>query len=972
MTEIHGFKLIEERDIADINSHARLFRHIKTGAELLSLENDDENKSFMVAFQTPAPDDTGIPHIMEHSVLCGSRNYPVKDPFVQLLKTSVNTFLNAMTFDDMTVYPIASTNLQDFYNLVDVYLDATFHPLIPPETLMQEGWHYETDGDDAPLTFKGVVFNEMKAAYSVPERVLDLVADRALYPDTPYKNSAGGVPAAIPDLTYEQFKTFHETYYHPSNARFVISGDDNPEERLRIVDAVISEFDAKEVDSELPLQTQFAAPVKVVEGYDLGESSGNENQTMVQINWLLPEITNRKQMLELSILSHALVSTSASPLRKVLIDSGLGEGMVGGGIDNWKRQAAFSAGLKGVAEENAEQVETLILETLGKLAEEGIEEDTVKAAINTIEFNLRERNYGSFPRGLVNAIFSMPAWMHGGNPMDVLTFTENLEAVKQAFEEQDDYFEQMIGKYLLDNSHRVTVVLNPDAEVGPTRDKAERDRLDNTKAGMDANGIQAIIETQEKLETLQNTPDNPEDIEKVPTLSLADIDREIKTVEQEIIEQDGATIYFHNQPTGGIVYFNVGLNLRTLPQELLPYVELFGAALTKMGTETQDFVKLSQRIGMNTGGVGASVNTSSKRDGSDYLAYLMVNSKVMADQSQEMLEIIKDILLTVKLDNQERFKQILLERKVGMERMLAMAGHAVAMKRVKSSFSVPDWASEQLSGTDNLFFVRELVDKVENDWDSVLQALETIRETVVNRPNMIVNVTMEADKWDDFKPQLDNFLNALPKTALAQETWQVSEGADYEGLTLPAQSYFNGKAANIYQHGYKLHGSVSVITKMLSRDYMWQNVRVLGGAYGGMIGFSISSGVVNYLSWRDPNIIKTLEIFANAADYLKSLEMTNDELEKAIIGAMGDLDGYDLPDAKGYKAMMRHLAGYSDEQRQQYRDEVLSTKLEHFHQFGEILAKIGDDAKVAVVASPDALKAADEELGGKFKMTKLQ
>jgi hypothetical protein len=972
MTEIHGFKLIEERDLPDINSHARLFKHIKTGAELLSLENDDENKAFTVVFKTPPPDDTGIPHIMEHSVLAGSQKYQVKEPFLELLKTSVKTFLNAFTANDMTVYPVASTNLQDFYNLVDVYLDAVFFPLILPETMMQEGWHYENNGEDGTLSFKGVVFNEMKAAYSVPERVLRLVADRTLYPDTAYRNSAGGVPAAIPNLTYEQFKEFHKTYYHPSNARFVISGDDNPEERLRIVNEVISQFDAKEIDSELPLQTKFTSPVKIVEGYDFGENGGDKNQTMIEVSWLLPEITDQQTMMELSILSYALVSTSASPLRKALIDSGLGEGLVGGGLDDNARQATFRIGLKGIAEENAQAVETLILETLGNLAEDGIEKDTIRAALNTFEFSLRERNYGSFPRGLVNAMAAISPWIHGSNPMDVLSFGKYLDTVKQHFEEDDDYFERMIGQYLLDNSHRVTVVLNPDPEVGPKRDKAERDRLDETKANLSDEDLKVIIETQADLERRQSTPDDPEELAKIPTLTLNDIEREIKTVEQEIIEQDGARIYFHNQPTGGIIYFNLGLDLRTLPAELLPYVELLGTALTKMGTETEDFVKLTQRIGMKTGGIGASVNTTMKYDSTDFLAYLMVSGKVMADQSQEMLDIIKDILLTVKLDNQERFKQILLERKVGMERYLAMAGQAVAAKRVHSYFNLSDWAIEQMSGTDNLFFTRELVDKVENDWNSVLHALETVRTTLVNRSGMIVNVTMEGDKWHNYKTQLDSFLNTVPHQDAEQQIWQLSDGAAYEGLSLPAQSYFNGKAANIYQHGYQLHGSVSVITKLLSRDYMWQNVRVMGGAYGGMVGFSPSSGLVSYLSWRDPNIVKTLEVFDGASNYLKSLTMSDDDLEKTIIGAIGDLDGYDLPDAKGYKALMRHLTGYTDEMRQQYRDEVLATKLEHFHQFGEILAKIGDDARVAVVASPDALKAANEKLAGKFKMIKLQ
>lgn len=972
MTEIHGFKLIEERTIAEINSKARLFQHIKTGAELLSLENDDENKSFMVTLRTPPDDDTGLPHILEHSVLSGSRKYPVKDPFVQLLKTSVNTFLNAMTSTDMTMYPVASTNLQDFYNLVDVYLDAVFFPLITEETLMQEGWHLETEDDNAPLSYKGVVFNEMKAYFSTPELYLNLIADRAMWTDTPYKFSSGGLPAAIPDLTYEQFKQFHETYYHPSNARFVFSGDDDPEKRLELVDAAIREFDKIAVTSEIPLQTPFSAPKTVVDAYDAGDNASENGGTMVRVDWLLPEQNDMQTMLELSVLSHALVATSASPLRKALIDSGLGEGMIGGGLGTSSRQATFSVGLKGVEEGNAEKVGLLINETLGQLAEEGIDKETVKASLNTIEFNLRERNFGRFPRGLANAMISMRPWIYGGNPLDTLAFEDDFAAFKQRLAEDDELLERLIGQYLLDNSHRVTVVLHPDSEVGTKRDEAERLRLDKTKDAMNADDIQKVIQTQSELQQLQQTPDDPEELAKIPSLKLSDMKRDITTIEQEIIEQDGTVLYFHDQPTGGIIYLQVGMNLRVLEPALLPYVELFGEALTRMGTKSEDFVRLSQRIGSKTGGVGAGTTLSTKRDSQNYIAYLMLSGKTMTDQAQDLLDIMQDILLTVKLDNRERFKQIVLERKVRMERYLALAGQAVAGGRVGAQFTETAWAKEYISGTEHLFFIRELVDKIENDWDSVLGSLEAVREALVNRGQMIVNTTMEGKDWSAFKSKLDAFLGKLPKSEASIAQWSTMNGAQYEALTLPAQVNFNAKAANLYQHGYELDGSISVITKHMSREYMWQNIRVMGGAYGGNMGFSANAGIVSYLSWRDPNITKTQATFDGAADYLVNLEMSEDDIEKAIIGAMGDLDGYDLPDAKGRKGMMRHLLGYSDDMRQTYRNQVLDTTLADFHHFGSILKKVGDDARVAVVASPESAQVAAEEMGIKFTTTKLQ
>ncbi len=971
MTELHGFELVEERNITEVNSYAKLYKHSKTGAELLSLENDDENKSFMVTFVTPPSDDTGIAHILEHSVLAGSQKYPVKEPFVQLLKTSVNTFLNAMTSSDMTMYPVASTNLQDFYNLVDVYMDAVFFPLINEQTFMQEGWHLEAESEESPLSYKGVVFNEMKAAYSAPDSYMRYIVERALWTDSPYKYSSGGLPAAIPDLTYEQFKHFHETYYHPSNARFVFSGDDDPETRLRLVDEIISQFDALDVDSEIALQTPFSEPITVVEGYDAGESPQNGGSTMVSVNWLLPEQSDSDLIYDLSLLSHALVSTSASPLRKALIDSGLGEGLTGSGLGTSSRQATFSVGLKGVKEEDAQKVSALITETLGKIAEEGIDKETVKASLNTIEFNMRERNYGSFPRGLANAMIAMRPWIYGGNPLDTLSFDADFDALKGRLADDEELLEGLIGKYLLDNSHRATVILHPDDNVGKERDQAERNRLDKTRDALNAEDIQKLIEVQNELLTLQQTPDDPEQLAKIPTLKLADIERDISTTEQDITEYDGTTIYFHNQPTGGIVYFQAGLNLRVIPENLLPYVELFGEALTRMGTQNEDFVRLTQRIGSKTGGVGASTSLSTKRDGKDYIAYLIITGKTMQNQDTDLLSIIQDILLTVNLDNQARFKQILLERKVRAEQFVNYAGHAVASGRVRAQLTKPAWASDIMSGTEHLFFLRDLVDKVDSEWDSILASLEAVRDLLVNRNGMVINVTTEASHWETFKPQLDAFLSALPNKDNALAQWSTAEKNPYEALTLPAQVNFNAKVANLYDLGYELDGSVSVIMKHLSREYIWQNVRVMGGAYGGNISFSNSSGIVSYLSWRDPNITKTLATFDSASDYLMNLQMSEEDVEKAIIGAMGDLDKYDLPDAKGRKAFMRHLLGYTDEMRQDYRNQVLDTTLADFQAFGEVLAKISD-GRFATVTSPERVSAVEEELGADFKVTKLQ
>jgi len=968
MTTLHGFELLREREVPELNSWAKLWRHQRTGLELLSIENDDENKCFGVAFQTPSPDSTGVPHILEHAVLNGSRKYPVKEPFVELLKTSLNTFLNAMTFDDMTVYPVASTNLQDFYNLVDVYLDAVFYPLIAEKTFQQEGWHYEVEAVDAPLIFKGVVFNEMKAAYSMPERVLGERTRQLLLPDTPYATDPGGDPEHIPNLTYEQFVNFHRDYYHPSQARVFFYGDDDPAERLRMIDAFISEFERREVDTSLPLQPRWSAPRTATLVYDAGDADAESNKGLMTISWLLTEVTNAEDVLALEILSHILSSTPASPLRKALIESGLGEDVVGG-LDTYMREVTFSTGLKGIKTSDANKVETLVLETLSNLADNGIDKATVEASLNTIEFQLREKNTGRFPRGLLAFIQVLPAWMHGGDPVERMAFEAPLNAVKARYDEDPNYFEHMIGEHFLNNPHRSTVILEPDPEVKAKREAAERARLDAYHATLDDAALQAIIADVKELQRIQETPDSPDALAKIPALRLSDIDREAKTIPQEELSAHDTPILYHDLPTSGIAYLDIGMNLRQLPAKYLPYVRLFGKALTEIGTETQNYVQLQQRIGAKTGGIAPMTFNSETVDGNDTTAYLFLRGKGMMHQTGDLLDILRDVLMTVRLDNKERFKQMVLEAKAGAEMYLPVAGNVAARARVNAHFTPSAWADEQMSGVSNLFFLRQLVDRIDSDWPGVLADLEAIRTLLVNRAGMLVNVTLDADNWANFRPQVEQFLGDLPAAASHIESWQPTDLPAHEGLAVPAQVNFVAKAVNLYEAGYHRDGSYITVLKHANLDYMWNKIRVMGGAYGGAMMFSQTSGVLTFLSWRDPNLAITLKNYSAAADYLRKIELDDETLEKAIIGAIGQVDSYLLPDAKGLTQMQRHLIGITDGMRQRMRDELLSTTVADFRAFGEALANALENAKVAVVGNPDNLKKANDDLSDPLTIT---
>jgi Zn-dependent M16 (insulinase) family peptidase len=973
MTTLYGFERLREQHIPELNTQARLYRHVKTGAELLSMQNDEENKVFAVAFCTPPTDSTGLPHIMEHSVLCGSRKYPVKEPFVELLKGSLKTFVNAMTFPDKTLYPVASQNLQDFYNLIDVYLDAVFYPRLTRFTLQQEGWHYELDDLDSPLVYKGVVFNEMKGAYSDPDNLLGTYVQQSLFPDNAYGVDSGGDPAAIPDLTYAQFKRFHDTYYHPSNARFVFYGDDPEEDRLRTVDDYLKDFDRTPIHATVALQPRFPAPRRLVYSYAVGVDGGEgeAQKAIVTTNWVLSEHADTETTLALEILNHILIDTPASPLRKALIDSGLGEDLAGAGLDLDLRQFAFSTGLKGVASENIDKIEPLILETLRKLAKQGIEPEMIEAAVNTIEFARRENNTGSFPRGIMVGWLALRTWIYGGDPFEPLMFEAPLAAIKDRLKPGARYFENLIMAHLLENPHRATVILKPDPELRQRQEAAEKERLAQARAAMSRDELQQVLDDTRELKQRQETPDSPEALATIPSLKLEDLDKQNKLIPLAVQNISGAQVLVHDLFTNGIVYLDVGFNLRVLPQEYLPYMGLFGRLLLELGTETEDYVRLSQRIGRQTGGIHSTNFTSMVYNSDQPATWTFLRGKATVAHAGDLLAILHDILLAVRFDNQERFRQMVLEEKASQEAGLVPAGHAVVKTRLQAHFNEADWAAEQMEGVSYLQFIRRLADAVENDWPSVLEKLETIRRLLVDRNAVICNVTLDAQNWTHFEPQLANFLAALPEVSSPVIQWEPTYEKADEGLTIPAQVNYVGKAADLYTLGYKPHGSVVPILNYLRATWLWERIRVHGGAYGAFASFDWRSGAFAFLSYRDPNLQQTLENYDRASRFLRNLDLSQEELVKAIVGAIGMVDAYQLPDAKGFTSMLRFLMAESDEVRQQRRAEILSTTQADFRAFADVLEQVTTHGSVVVLGSPDAIAQANTAQPDWLKVVKV-
>lgn len=965
MSTIHGFELVREEMIAEINTRAVLYRHVKTGAQLLSLINDDENKVFGIAFATPPTDSTGLPHILEHSVLCGSRKYPVKEPFIELAKGSLHTFLNAMTYPDRTVYPVASQNVKDLYNLIDVYLDAVFYPRITPWTLMQEGWHYELEDPDQPLQFKGVVFNEMKGVYSSPDSVLDRVIQRTLFPDTTYGLDSGGDPAVIPDLTYEQFKKFHETYYHPSNALIVFYGDDDPEERLRYLDRWLSEFERTEVHPEIGLQPRFKAPKRIVERYDAVEEQTGK-RGMVSINWLLTDERDPEINLALNILSHMLVGTPASPLRKALIDSGLGENLTSSGYDDDLRESTFVVGLKGIDPADADKVEKLVFDVLTHLAEHGFEPDQVEASVNTIEFRLRESNFGGFPRGIAFMTMALQTWLYGGDPFAALMFEKPLQSIKERLNRGERLFADLIKKYLLDNPHRTTVVLIPDPKVREEREAQERARLDAARARMTAEDLQRIVAETRTLKQMQVTPDSPEALATIPTLKLSDLDKRNKIIPIEVSQDGPATVLYHDLFTNGIVYLDLGFDLRVLPPEDVPYAALMGRALLQMGTDKEDFTKLTQRIGRKTGGIFAATLNTLARETRETVGRFFLRGKSTVAQFEDMLAILHDVLLTARLDNRERFKQIVLENKASMESGLVPAGHTYVNARLRAAFSRSDWATEQISGVSQLFFLRRLAERVDDDWDGVLARLTAVRDRLISQQGLVVNVTLDVRNWAQLQPKLTAFVRQLPTSSSQPADWPEGTDAVNEGLAIPAQVNYVGKGADVYALGHRLSGSWLAVQNYLRTGYLWERVRMQGGAYGAFCTFDVRTGAFTFLSYRDPNLLGTLRNYDGAAAFLREHVPSEEEVTRTIIGVIGDMDDYMLPDAKGFTSMVRYLAGDTEEIRQKLRDEVLSTTPQDFVRFADVLDDVCARGRVVVMGAPQSLDEAIAERGGNW------
>ncbi len=947
MNSQHGFSLRWEHELSELKSRVRLWEHVRSGAQLLSFYNDDENKVFGVSFRTPPKDSTGVAHILEHSVLCGSKKYPGKEPFVELLKGSLQTFLNAFTYPDKTCYPVASANEQDFYNLADVYLDAVLHPFITPNTFAQEGWHVEGEGRDAPLIYKGVVYNEMKGVYSSPESVLAEVSQQSLFPDTTYGLDSGGKPENILDLTYEAFHDFHRRYYHPGNGRFFFWGDDPEERRLEFLDKVLAEFSREEIDSAVALQ----APLQDLRIVDMPYAADEDDEGlgMVTMNWLLPETTDPVLNFSLQMLDHILVGLPGSPLRRALIESGLGEDLIGAGLENELRQMYYSIGMQGVKPEDFPKVEALIVETLEKLAESGFTPEEIDAAENTVEFALRENNTGSFPVGLAVMLRSLSTWLYDASPLALLRYEEPLAIIKKRIAAGEPLFRDLIRKYFLKNQHRTIVRLSPDTELAARKQRAEESRLEAYKASLSGEELAAVIKRGEELHALQEKPDDPAHLAAIPHLKLADLPRENRNVHKLEGDIGGSPALFHHLPTSGIAYVTMAFDMAALPTRLVPLLPLFSRALLEMGTKQHSYIDLGLMVAARTGGMGASPVFMTGRKTRAPLSQFMVSGKANLDRIDGLADLFREIILETEFDNLERFRQMLFEERARQEQHLVPSGHSVVLARLAAARSVAGGLSELADGISNMDIIRDWADNLDERWSELKADLNVIRDLLIRRDCLIINTTLEERHESAVRKSMEAVVKALPARPLPEEKWTVDMPPQDEALLIPAGVNYVGKGANLYELGYKFHGSINVVLKHLRTTWLWDKIRVQGGAYGAFSSFDRFSGSFAFVSYRDPNVERTLSIYDDTARYLQNIDLGPQELERGIIGAIGDLDVYQLPAAKGSSSFYRHLIGDTRELRQQMREEMLATNIDDFRALGAVMAKVAESGNICLL-----------------------
>ena len=918
-----NYKIIEHRKISDLNSDGYILEHEKTKARVVLLLNDDENKVFYIGFRTPVDDSTGVPHILEHSVLCGSDKFPVKDPFIELAKGSLNTFLNAMTYPDKTVYPVASCNDKDFHNLVDVYLDAVLHPDIykHEEIFKQEGWHYELESVDSDLTVNGVVYNEMKGVFSSPDDVVNRYVMNSLYQDITYGFESGGDPEVIPTLTYEEFIDFHKRYYHPSNSYIYLYGNLDAEEYLKFIDEeYLSHYDYLKVDSTIKLQKAFETKFDDVKEYSVLEDDDNSG-TYLTYNISTGTVLDPKLYIAMDVLDYVLFSSQGAVIKEALIKAGIGEDVYNIG-ESGIYQPYFGIVAKNAEDSQKEKFVEIIENTLNELVKNGIDKKSLTAAISRSEFRYREADFGSYPKGLVIGLQALDSWLYDdAAPFMHIEANATYESLRKDIE--NGYFEELVQKYMIDNNHKSVLMVVPSKGLTQKIDNEFRERMNLIKSNLNTKELQAIVDDTKALKEYQATPSSEEDLKKIPMLTKDDLGKEArKTVNKEVYD-DGTLILHHDIFTNGIGYLTLMFKLNDFEIEDLPYVSLLTEFLGCINTEGYSYKDLSDEINIKTGGLVFGTRVYTRVNEPEKIsAYLSVKAKMLYPNISDAIKLISEIVLKSDLKDTDRLHELLNEAKMNLQSGMLSSGHATASARATSYFSRIGALDELMNGIPYLRLIEDLTKNFEDKKDELVKKLSAISKKVFDSSRLMVDYTGEEYTLDDLKKAVAEFKAGLGSNPVEDCYISIEPSKKNEGFTTAGQVQFVCLAGNYKKAGLPYTGALKVLRTIMAYDYLWNNIRVLGGAYGCMSSFGY--GGDSYLvSYRDPHLKNTIKVFKEASSYIKDMKLDDRTILQFVIGTLSSLDTPLTPSTRGGYSMSRYMIGLTDEDAQKERDEIL-------------------------------------------------
>jgi len=955
----YGFDLLDKQHISELKTDAFVFEHSKSGAKLIYIPSEDTNKVFCITFRTPPADNTGCPHILEHSVLNGSRNYPSKSPFNELLKGSMHTFLNAMTASDKTMYPIASTNAKDYLNLMDVYLDAVLNPNIydNPMILEQEGWHYELFEADADLNIKGVVYNEMKGAFSSPDMLLARLAQQSLYPDNAYGFESGGDPVSIPELCQETFTAFHKQYYHPANSFIFLYGDLDIDAALTMIDSkYLSHFEKTSVDSSIMIHEAFAQPKTLRFDYPIDEGKDSSNQHYLSLNFSCATVHEVKDIVGLTLLTDILMNSPASPLKQKLLESGLAEDSYCY-VDTRALQPSLYLVCKNVNESNLETLEQVIYAELQRLSVEGIDKKIIEAAINSKEFYLREAQMQGFPTGLYYNMLISNSWLYGGDPFVYLRYEPLLEHLKTGL--TNPYFESLITKYLLENKYRSKLVLIPQPGLNARKEQELKDHLAEVKAGMSSEEIENLIKHNQDLIAWQNSPDKTEDIAKIPFLNLRDVKKTSDPVPcvREVWKE--FTLLKHELPTNGIVYFKAYFDLAHAEEEDLPWISLYTYLCGQVDTQKFSYAELANEIDINTGGISLGLNlVNDYLDPDKVIAKICLSGKAVKAKSDDLIFLATEYALKPVFADVQRIKKLLTELKTRLESGFLMAGHSLAVQRLLSPFSQYHKWQDISGGLTMYHFLVDLLQDFEAKAEAVVEELEWVQETFFTQQKLIISLTGGEDEISIAFAKLTPMLAEISTEAYTPID-QVLPAKDFnEAIYGPMQVQYCAKGGNFFRKGFSYSGKLRVLNNILRNEYLYNKIRVKGGAYGIISNFSIS-GFHYLVSYRDPNLEKTFDVYDSIPEYLRSFQCSARDMEKYIIGVISGLDYPNTPEQKGFNSDEDYITGFTHQDRQQIRDEIFATKVDDIRGYADLVGAIMVKKHICVVGNENRIKAAE-------------